>query len=64
MIKIWDTETGDIVHTFKGHKEGINDIAWSTDGEHLASASDDRTIIIWSMQLVRLVLEALPLHLR
>ena len=52
MIKLWDTESGDIVHTFKGHTEGINDIAWSSDGEFIASASDDKTVIIWSMELV------------
>lgn len=54
MIKLWDTETGDIIHTFKGHKEGINDIAWSFDGEFLASASDDKSIIIWSLETVSL----------
>ena len=52
MIKVWDTETGDIIHTFKGHKEGINDIAWSCDSEFLASASDDKSIIIWSLEMV------------
>jgi len=52
MIKLWDVETGDIIYTFKGHKEGINDIAWSTDGDFLASGSDDKTVIIWNLELV------------
>lgn len=52
MVKLWDTETGDIIHTFKAHKEGINDIAWSCDGEFLASASDDKSIIVWSLGTV------------
>ncbi|KAF9240948.1 WD40 repeat-containing protein [Melanogaster broomeanus] len=30
---------------------GVNDVAWSSDGEFLASASDDKSIILWSMEL-------------
>lgn len=52
LIKLWDAFTGDIIRTLDGHKEGISDIAWSPDGEYLASASDDKTIIIWSLELV------------
>lgn len=29
----------------------MNDIAWSSDGEFLASASDDKTIILWNIEL-------------
>lgn len=52
VIKLWDGNTGQFVHTFQGHTEGISDIAWTSDGEYLASASDDKTIKIWSMELV------------
>lgn len=41
------------MHTFEGHTEGISDIAWSSDGEFLASASDDKTVRIWSLESVR-----------
>lgn len=54
LIKLWDAYTGQILRTFEGHKEGISDIAWSKDGEYLASASDDKTIKIWSMEFVSL----------
>lgn len=50
LIKLWDALTGQIIHTFEGHSEGISDIAWASDGEYLASASDDKTIKIWSME--------------
>ena len=36
----------------------MNDIAWSGDGEFLASASDDKTVVLWSMEQVRVPLFA------
>lgn len=53
LVKIWDADNGEIVHTLEGHTEGISDIAWSPDGEFLASASDDKTIRLWSLESVR-----------
>ena len=51
-IKLWDIEAGELIKTLEGHSEGISDIAWSHDGEYLASASDDKTIWIWSIESV------------
>ncbi|KAG6813079.1 hypothetical protein H0H92_014138 [Tricholoma furcatifolium] len=51
LIKLWDTNSGEILRTFDGHTEGISDVAWSSDGDYIASASDDKTIIIWSLEL-------------
>ena len=53
LIKLWDASTGQIIRTFSGHKQGISDIAWSNDSGYLASASDDKTVMIWSLELVR-----------
>lgn len=52
LVKIWDAYTGEIIVTFQGHTEGISDIAWSSDNVYIASASDDKTIIIWSLESV------------
>ena len=54
LIKIWDTYTGDIIKTLHGHSEGISDVAWSSEGEFLASASDDKTVRIWDINHVRI----------
>lgn len=53
LVKVWDVEEGELLHTLEGHTEGISDVAWSNDGEFLASASDDKTVRIWSIQTVR-----------
>ena len=52
LIKLWDGITGQILHTLQGHTEGISDIAWASNGEYLASASDDKSIKIWSVEEV------------
>lgn len=52
VVKIWDVENGELIQTLEGHTEGISDVAWSHDGEFLASASDDKTIWIWSIDEV------------
>ena len=51
-MKLWDADTGDIIHTFEGHTEGISDVAWSVNGEFLASASDDKSVRLWNLETV------------
>ena len=51
-IKLWDLDTAELIKTLEGHAEGISDVAWSSDGDYLASASDDKEIWIWSIETV------------
>lgn len=40
----------------EGHTGGISDVSWEpTQGRHIASASDDRTIMIWDLESQRAV---------
>ena len=38
---------GQIVHSLKGHKYAVYDLAFSSDGRQLASASHDGTLRVW-----------------
>jgi WD40 repeat protein len=38
-LKLWDADTGRIVHDLKDHADGVTAVAFSSDGQRLASAS-------------------------
>ncbi|PKX95537.1 WD40 repeat domain-containing protein [Aspergillus novofumigatus IBT 16806] len=48
-VKVWDTRSGKLIHTFEGHLAGISTISWSPDGATIASGSDDKTIRLWNV---------------
>jgi len=47
--KIWDVETGELIHTLSGHEAWVTDISYSPDGKRLATASLDSTAWIWDV---------------
>jgi WD40 repeat protein/tRNA A-37 threonylcarbamoyl transferase component Bud32 len=49
-VKIWDTRTGKLLHTLTGHTNKIGAVAYSPDGQLLASASEDTYIKLWNAQ--------------
>ncbi len=49
-IRLWEVATGDNIATFWGHPTDIQDLAFSLDGEILASASFDGTILLWDVK--------------
>lgn len=46
----FDLAGGQLLHTFQGHKGRINAVAFSTDGQRMASGSDDGTVKIWDLE--------------
>ncbi|MGL4484523.1 MAG: WD40 repeat domain-containing protein, partial [Anaerovoracaceae bacterium] len=59
-IYVWDVETGNILHNFIGHRDGmrhgkkITSLAISNDGKTLISGSVDKTIKIWDLSTAKL----------
>ena len=47
-IRLWDVTTGENVHTFWGHSSDVQDLAFSPDGDLLASAGYDGAILLWN----------------
>jgi WD40 repeat protein len=48
-IRLWDVETGEIIHILKGHTGNVDSVAFSPDGLLLASgeANSGYTIKLW-----------------
>src|SRR5262249_30934673 len=53
--KVWDAATGNELATLSGHSKMVICVAWSPDGKRLATASFDNTLLIFEMDLDRLM---------
>jgi len=50
-VMLFDLRTHKLQRTLKGHKAQVEALAWSPDGQQIASASDDKTVKIWRLTL-------------
>jgi WD40 repeat protein/tRNA A-37 threonylcarbamoyl transferase component Bud32 len=57
-IKIWDVASGTEIRTLKGHNGAVTGVAFSPDGNRLASSGGDRTLKIWDPSTGRQVVSA------
>ena len=46
---LWDIESQSVIGSLNGHTDAVAALAFSPNGQRLASAGDDRTIRIWNV---------------
>ncbi|XP_055810884.1 WD40 repeat-containing protein HOS15-like isoform X2 [Solanum dulcamara] len=54
-VKLWDVELGCLLHSLNGHRKPVYSIAFSPNGEYLASGSWDKCMNIWSVKEAKIV---------
>lgn len=52
-IKLWDTQTGQMLRNLPGHDNWVRALAFHPSGKYLLSASDDKTIRVWELSTGR-----------
>jgi WD40 repeat protein len=48
-VKIWNSHSGELIHSFRGHTGLVSSLAFSPDGSRLVSGSRDTTVKVWDM---------------
>jgi WD40 repeat protein len=56
-IKLWNLQTGELIHTFFGHSAAVDAVAISPDGRMLVSGSFDRKVIEWKLDKKAMIRE-------
>lgn len=47
-VKMWDSHTGKLLHTYKGHTAPVHHALFAKGGSRIISASRDATVKIWN----------------
>jgi platelet-activating factor acetylhydrolase IB subunit alpha len=47
-IKVWDFESGELMHTMKGHTGSVNYVSYHPNGQIIATCSTDQTVKLWN----------------
>ncbi|TQE12152.1 hypothetical protein C1H46_002222 [Malus baccata] len=55
FVKLWDVEQGKLLCSLDGHREPVYSVAFSPNGEYLASGSLDKSMHIWSLKERKIV---------
>jgi WD40 repeat protein len=55
QIKVWSSQTGELLHSLAGHTKAVNSLSISSDGLILVSGSDDEKIKLWNLHSATLI---------
>ncbi|RMF46011.1 MAG: LysM peptidoglycan-binding domain-containing protein, partial [Bacteroidetes bacterium] len=63
-LRVWETSTGQLLHTLTGHKGVPYAVQWSPTGRHILSIGTDQKALLWSGRtFLRLTEYSFPLHI-
>jgi WD40 repeat protein len=48
-VNVWDSRTGELVHSFRGHTGLVSSLAFGPDCRRLYSGSRDTTVKVWDL---------------
>ncbi|KAK4260129.1 hypothetical protein QN277_003286 [Acacia crassicarpa] len=54
-IKLWDIEVGKLICSLNGHRDPVYSLAFSPNGEYIASGSLDKSMHVWSLKERKIV---------
>ena len=50
IVRLWDVHTGQCLNVLTGHTQWVSSVAFSPDGQSLASGSLDMMVRLWDVQ--------------
>ncbi|XP_004509095.1 WD40 repeat-containing protein HOS15-like isoform X2 [Cicer arietinum] len=54
-VKLWDVELGKLIYSLNAHRHPVYSVAFSPNGEYIASGSLDKSLHIWSLKEGKIV---------
>jgi WD40 repeat protein len=49
VVKVWQVDTLQEIHTLRGHRNNVSDVAFTRDGKTLISAASDHMVRFWDV---------------